>query len=156
MALTARIITARQWRWPWSSVTSHTLNAGCLAPIGGSRLLLACVARLVSLCSPGSPVCGGRCCPHRLCCHVCVIDPSEKRVALMHCEVCVWLSLYCAHSIYLIWMQYCLYWLYSTVPFLLWLKPDYLSAHRLSLLQVEWVKCWRIFEERCSSPFLSL
>lgn len=32
--------------WPWSSVSSHTLNAGCLAPIGGYRLLFACFACL--------------------------------------------------------------------------------------------------------------
>lgn len=35
------------WLWPWSSVSSHTLNAGCLTPIGGSQLLLACFACLV-------------------------------------------------------------------------------------------------------------
>lgn len=33
------------WLWPWSSVSSHTLNAGCLALCSGSALLLlACSA----------------------------------------------------------------------------------------------------------------
>lgn len=43
--------------WPWSSVSSHTLNAGCLVPIGGFQLLLACFACLVRWCPPGSYVC---------------------------------------------------------------------------------------------------
>ena len=35
------------WIWPWSSVSSHTLNAGCLAPIGGCQTLYACFACLL-------------------------------------------------------------------------------------------------------------
>lgn len=53
--------------WPWSSVSSHTLNAGCLAPIGGYWIAFGLLCLLGSRCSPGSCcLCGGGgVCPSR-------------------------------------------------------------------------------------------
>lgn len=42
--------------WPWSSVSSHTLNAGCLAPIGGSQMACFACSVLVRCLSSEAPL----------------------------------------------------------------------------------------------------
>ena len=113
------------WLWPWSSVSSHTLNAGCLAPSRGSQLLLACFACLVSWCSPWfSCLCGGGgggvgVCLQKSCCYwcICVIGLSQQRFQWL-CDTVV------------ISPQYLLCSLPS------WLKPYWYSAHRYMLIQM--------------------
>lgn len=103
--------------WPWSSVSSHTLNAGCLAPIGGSQMLLACFACLVLGACPVFVWCWSSEAPLYL--NVIVIGLPQQRLHTLW-SVCDYLV--CAT----IPQSLC-----SAFVLPLWLKPYWFSAHCL-------------------------
>lgn len=96
------------------------------SPSGGSQLLLACFACLVSWCSPGSRVCVVVECVSGSSCYlcICVIGLSQQR---FQCTVeYVW---HCGHFNTVCIVQCC-----SLPPS--WLKPYWYSAHRYILIQM--------------------